>query len=494
MKYSFTYGILLSLLLVVGCSSDDVVVEPTEEDVSYTSGSADFTTFVALGNSLTAGYCDGALSLQSQESSLPNILSQQFALAGGGDFTQPLVSDNLGGVTMSGVQIFDNRLILSFANYDPAPVNVSGTPTTDITNVLSGSYNNMGVPGAKIFHLTAAGYGSLDGLLSGTANPFFVRFASSTDASVISDAMVQNPTFFSLWIGNNDVLSYARGGGVGEDQTGNYDPTMYGSEDITDPTVFGSVYNDLLAALTANGAKGVVANIPDITTIPYFTTVPYNPIPLDAATAATINDAFAAYNGGLQLAYSYGMITADEMNKRMIVFAAGENNAMLMEDEYLTDLSALGMPNYRLTTQNDLIVLTAQGIIGTTVNNDDTMINGVSVPLGDKWVLTPEEQLVAATAQTSYNLSIETLASSYGLAFVDVEGVMYDLANGGITVNGSTLTSTYATGGAFSLDGVHPSSRGYAYLSNVFIAAINSTYGSNLPEVDLLDYTALYLE
>ncbi|GLB50643.1 outer membrane protein [Neptunitalea sp. Y10] len=478
----------------MGCSSDDAMMVDDEEEVVYTNGSADFSTFVALGNSLTAGYSDGALSLQGQEASLPYILSEQFSLVGGGEFTQPLVSDNLGGMTLGGQQILDNRLILSFASGSPAPVNVSGMPSTEVSSVLSGGFNNMGVPGAKIFHLGVEGYGNVGGLLNGTANPYFVRFASSANASIMADAMAQSPTFFSLWIGNNDILSYAIAGGAGENQAGNLDPTTYGSNDITDPNVFAAVYNGLLQILTSGGAKGVVANIPDITTIPYFTTVPYNPVPLDATTAGMLNAAFANYNAGLQQMQSYGFITMDEMNARTIVYSEGASNAMLIEDEDLTDLTAYGIPNYRLTTANDLIVLTAQNIIGTTVNEDPTLINGVSVPLSDQWVLTPQEQQMVATAQTSFNATIDALATNYGLAMVDVEGVMDMLANGGITVNGSTLTSTYATGGAFSLDGVHPSSRGYAYLANEFIAAINATYGSDLPGVNPIDYTALYLE
>lgn len=492
-KSVFYVSCLIGLGFLIGCDSDEMVMEE-ETPVVYTSGSADFSNFVALGNSLTAGYADGALSVQGQTVSLPNILAQQFSLAGGGDFTQPMMNDNLGGMTYGGTQIVSNRLILSFATGSPVPVNVSGAPTTEVTSTLSGSFNNMGVPGAKVFHLGVQGYGNVGGVLTGTANPYFARFASSSTASVIGDAMAQDPTFFMLWIGNNDILSYAIAGGDGTDQTGNYNPATYGSNDITDPNVFASAYNGLLQTLTSGGAKGVVANIPDITAIPYFTTVPYNPVPLDAATASQLNSGFAAYNGGLQLAYTYGMITEAEKNKRTITFTAGSNNALLITDESLTNLSALGMPSYRQTTAADLVVFTAQTIIGTTVNGDPTMINGVSVGLADKWVLTPEEQQKITTAQAAYNTTIAALAGQYGLAFVDVKSVLDQLASGGVTVNGSVLTDAYATGGAFSLDGVHPSPRGYAYLANVFIQQINAKYGSDLPLVDPLDYTALYLE
>ncbi|MDN3709463.1 hypothetical protein QW060_20915 [Myroides ceti] len=91
-----------------------------------------------------------------------------------------------------------------------------------------------------------------------------------------------NPTFFTNWIGSNDVLAYALSGGTGVDQKGNTNPATYGSDDITDPNVFAQVYATIMNTLTANGAKGVVATIPSVTSIPYFTTVKYNPLSVAA--------------------------------------------------------------------------------------------------------------------------------------------------------------------------------------------------------------------
>src|SRR5690606_32355776 len=104
--------------------------------------------------------------------------------------------------------------------------------------------------------------GNVEGVATGGANPYFARFASSSGASVIEDAVAQNPTFFTLWIGNNDVLGFATSGGVGEDQTGNLNPSTYGSSDITDPQVFASVYSEIVGQLVADDAEGVLINIP----------------------------------------------------------------------------------------------------------------------------------------------------------------------------------------------------------------------------------------
>ncbi len=486
-------------LLFISCSDDDIVDQITVDPpaIDYTSGSANFSNYVAVGNSLTAGYSDLALFVDGQTASYPNMMASNFALVGGGAFNIPFMADNLGGATLGGQPILGNRLFLSFASGDPVPTPVSGTGSTEISNALSGTFNNMGVPGAKSYHLVAPGYGNVAGVAAGLANPYYARFASSSTSTVLGDAAMQNPSFFSLWIGNNDILGFATSGGAGVDQAGNLDPSTYGGNDITDPNVFANVYDGLLQTLTANGADGVIANIHDVTSIPFFTTVPYNPVPLDEATAALLNGAYATYNGGLLQLQGLGAISAEEVARRTISFAAGEGNAVVLIDEDLTDLTGFNsaLINMRQATAEDLIVFTAQTIIGTLANpNDPTSINGVAVPLADNWVLTPEEQLLVSTALTSYNQTIAALASVYDVAFVDANSFLNDIDAAGVLLSdGSTVTSTYGTGGGFSLDGVHPSPRGYALLANLFVETINAKYGSNLPGVDPLDYTGLYI-
>ncbi|MEM1337501.1 MAG: G-D-S-L family lipolytic protein [Bacteroidota bacterium] len=492
-------------LLFVACEDDDEgTAMQMEEPVVITSGSADFTNYVALGNSLTAGFSDNALFAMGQEASFPNMLASNFALAGGGDFTIPFMADDLGGATLGGMQILGNRLILSFVTGSPTPVPVDTmTFGTEISQTLTGPFNNMGVPGAKSYHLLAPGYGNVLGVAAGTANPYYARFASSPDATILGDAAAQSPSFFSLWIGNNDVLGYVTAGGAGADQTGNLDPSTYAGPDISDPNVVAGSIDAILQTMTSNGAQGVIANLPDVTSIPFLTTVPYNPVPLDQATANVLNEAYAAYNGGLQLAAApvaaggLGLITPEEAARRTIVFQAGATNAAVMIDEDLTDLTFVNpaLINMRQTTPEDLIVLPASSFIGTLANPaDPTSINGVAIPLSDQWVLTPEEQQVANTALEAYNQLILGLSQQYDLAFVDANALLIELRDSGFALSdGSVVTADFGTGGGFSLDGVHPSPRGYAILANAFVDAINAKYGSNLPGVDPLDFTGLYI-
>jgi len=495
MKKYFYILLMLTGLIFTACEPE--FSNPIGEG-TYTSGDADFSKYVAVGNSLTAGYTNGTLYKSGQSMSFPKILSEQMKLAGGGDFTQPYLDDDtkdIGGLTLLGNVIAEPKLVIDASQ--GAVERINETPTIEVSNIHPGPYNNMGVPGAKIYHLAASGYGDLANIALGKANPYYVRMASSTAATVIQDAASQNATFFTLWIGNNDVLSYATSGGVGTDQTGNQDVTTYGPNDITDPGVFGYLYQQFLDALTANGAKGVVATIPDVASVPYFTTIPYNPIPLDdQATVDALNNAYAQYNAGIQAALANNLIDQDEATARMISFGLGAN-PMVIEDADLTDLSGLGIPSIRQTSDEDLVVLPAKSVIGVAPDpNNPQLVYGLTIPLENKWILTKKEIERVRNATAAYNATITALADAKGLAVADMAMVMQKLHNNLVIEDGSIYTADYFNGTnldelAFGLDGVHPNSRGYAIIANEFIKAIESKYNANLPLVTPAQYPTI---
>ena len=489
---------VLAVLSVTSCKTD---FETDVADIAVTSGEADFSKYVALGNSLTSGYRDGTVYLDGQLESYPAMIAEQMQKAGGGTFTQPLVPDNIGG--FANIPGFRGKLTLQVVNGALTPVYSTAVSTLDR---LTGTYNNMGVPGAKSFHLVTNGYGNMAGLASGTANPYFVRFASSSTASVLEDAMAQNPTFFSLWIGNNDVLSYATSGGVGTNQTGNTNPRTYSSNDITDPNVLAGSIKAVLEGMKSVGAtKGVIANIPNVTSIPFFTTVPYNAVPLDEAQATALN---AQLVGRLK-----PVLTALGQGDRLKTLVVGQN-PLLIKDETLTDLSAqitavltrngvsaaeaafIGITygQARHTTSEDLILLSTKPVIKSKVTGVSEQFNklGITYPLEDKYVLTKSEVAQVQIATNAYNTQIKALAEAYGLAFVDANAKMVELGkNSGIQYNGVNYSTTFVTGGSFSLDGVHLTGKGYAVIANEFIKAINVKYKSNLRQVNPNNYSGV---
>lgn len=478
MKFKYIFFTLL-----VGFLSCEENESPIPEQVvlpELVSGSADFSNYVAVGASFTAGFTDGGLFIASQENSFPNILSKEFAKVGGGSFDQPLMNDNSGGILVGGNVVRGYRLTFNSAIPGPQPLNAFlqglGAPAPPITTEagvnIGSDFNNFGITGAKSWHLVAPGYGAF--------NPYYARIASSPTASVLTDAMNKNPTFFTLSeVGGNDVLGYATSGGDGTNA-------------ITPTGQFNDALTTLIDGLTANGAKGVLTNVPYITDLPHFTTVPHNPVPLDAPTAGFLNSAaaYGAYNAGIVQAFAFLVANTpltqamadEEIAKRTITFSASPNNAVVIMDESLTDLSAISasLVSIRQATAEDLLVLPSSAFIGTTVGGNAQLINGVSVPLGDKWVLTPEEQDEIKTATDAYNVTIAGVASSNdNIALVDLNAILTDVAANGVNFDGFNLTADLVTGGIVSLDGIHLNARGYAFMANKFLEAIDANFGSN---------------
>src|SRR5512132_800337 len=104
-------------------------------------GKADFTRFVALGDSYGAGVESNSLNQNHQQYSWPAIIARQ---AGAPDFQQPLVS--FPGISNE-LQLVD---IISFPpGIAPAPG--TGQP---VNLTLARPYNNLSIPGANVTDLT----------------------------------------------------------------------------------------------------------------------------------------------------------------------------------------------------------------------------------------------------------------------------------------------------------------------------------------------------
>ena len=488
--------VVVAAYVLAGCDPD---ISGSSRDPD--AGRADFSIFVAVGDSLTAGYGDRALYRSIQQSSMAQILAQQFALAGGGEFDQPLMpkgatgSLNFGGTDLGRI----DRAVLK-ATGDPdrpvSPQTITPVQSTDIQVRVAGAgnFNNMGIPGMKSFHMLLPGYGelSLDAFLGGTSNPYFARFASSDVTAVISDAANQVPSFFTYWVGNNDIMLYALDGGAPNNRV---PPYGVGTSDITNPAVFEASYNAALAVLKTPTNMGLLINIPGPASVPYFTTVPFNAIPLTQAQADDANLGFAAYNlvvqtrVGLAAGGATCGIDQAEADRRLISFVAGQN-AVVILDESLTDLtSCLGptVVNMRQATAEDYVILPTSSKLGMDAGGG--ALWGISAPLLDADVLTKFEFDQVETARSAYNATIKAAADADpDLLFFDAAAKLVELDETGILYGSGGVSSTFAQGGAFSLDGFHPTPRGNAVIANEIFKVINAGFDAFIPPVDPSDY------
>ncbi|MBU2553880.1 MAG: hypothetical protein KKF98_05425 [Bacteroidetes bacterium] len=428
--------------------------KPEVNEFTPSKGTADFTTYVALGNSLTAGYADGALYKSGQMYSFANILGQQFETVGAGKFVQPVVNSEFG--------VLPGKLKLGYSTdcrgvTSLGPVSDAGE-LDSYTNHVDYAVNNMGVPGAKVIHLLAPGYGNIQNLPLGLANPYFVKFAATPDITVLEQALSLSPTFFSLWIGNNDVLGYATSGGVGDV--------------ITPVDQFGGAYAMLVQNLTQGGAKGVLANIPSITDAAFFTTIPYNivaiPDTMQYAVDA-LNAAYAGYNAAME-----------QMQKDYrIHFQLGPNPMVIM------DPGMEGVPEYlqfRQMTANELALLTLPQ------DSIKCATWGSAVPVPNQYILTEKEITNVTEAITQFNDIIKSTATNNDLAFVDFNAIMHQVATTGLMFEGVTFTPTFVQGNVFSLDGIHLTPQANALVANYYIDAINAKYSANVPKVSITGY------
>ena len=466
------------MLALSSCETD--IVNPDEvypePYLDIDSGDADFSTYVSMGGGLAAGWSDGSLFMAGQMNSFPNIMSGVMSMAGGGEFTQPYVDNNVGGMLVGGAEFWGERQYFDGAG----PAGVSGNITTEATSTIPGPYNNMAFPFVNAIHNVAPGYGSLAGLAQGLANPWFVRAASSQSATVLGDALAQQPTFVTV-VPGDDFSAWALFGG----------PTA--EVDLTSAQGMFTGVGATLQTLGASVPGGVVTNLPDPSNTATFNTVSYDAIPLDQATSDMLNGAFLAYNGGLAAAAAFGLITADEAAARTIVWAAG-NNPVLMEDEYLTDLSVLGLPSIRQTSADDKINLFGAPFLGATPDPSNPMaIVGVSVPVGDFVVLSSDEIATLQSQLATANGAIAGLVPS-GWALFDLHGLYNEIATTGIYEDEFNMTGDLVFGGFFGLDGYFPTSRGYALIAKRMMETIDNNYGSNLSDagLDIGDYPTNY--
>ena len=444
MKFSSSLFTLLSVtVFAFGCKPNLDIPEPA-------SGEANFSKSIAVGGNYMAGYQDGALYQDGQARSIPALLARQFALAGGGEFNQVLLADNNGfGWNLKPWEswfVKASRLNYRFdcegtRSLGPVKDSLSRNAATLLfSNNYSAANCNFSIPFARTTELFSASLGVNPG--TNYANPFYFRIASNPGSStVISDAQNATATFFSAWLGMEDIYEYARQGGEGTT--------------IMSPALFSNYLDSVFSRLRQNGAKGCIANIPDFRSFPYYTLIPWNGADLTASKADSLTDIYA---------------TAGLTN---IVFSEG-NNGFIIND-------AAAPAGVRQIHSGEYLTL--------SIPLDSMKCNFLGVlfaVLPDRYVLDSSEVAYIDQMTASYNAIIAQKAQQYGLAFADANSYFASVQSG-IKWNGVKFTTEFVSGGFFSLDGYHPNQNGYALITNEFIKAINLKFKSSVPTLNCTD-------
>jgi hypothetical protein len=430
-------------VIITGCQDRSNLTAPTPQ--SPKSGTADFTRFVTIGNSITAGYESSALFQDAQVWAYGN----QIAKLVNTNFAMPLISDpGLGG-----------QLVLHQISPSPEIISLpsSGVP---LNLLYQAPYNNLGIPGAMVYDVLNAkdSLTCFSNVFGGKPNPFFNLILRGIGTQ-FHQASLLHPTFVTCWIGNNDVLGYATSGGVSPSSP-------------TPAATFGALYSVLADSLASLGAKVVVANIPDVTTIPFFTTIG----PMFAESAPWRYFASKGLPGfcyGHHEAGATGIADSSDLaNLRVLITLQGQGA-----------LAFIGDTTGAYYTVNHITV--PQGVItqypfGLVPYN----------PFPDQFVLDPSEIQTAATAVAAFNTTISTVASAKGFGLVDINAVfnnifLQSVMHGGLTYSGVEFTAFFISGGLFSLDGVHPTGQGQGLIADEFLKVINAKFGAAYPLINL---------
>ncbi len=434
--------LVLPVLLTAGCTLD---APDSPEGLAAPSGTAVFANYVAIGNSLTAGFMDGGLMATGQMSSYPRLMAGQMGLANGpGDmeFSQPWI--NAPGIGSAAAPSGENY-VAGVYFYDQGTRSLGILGETSLANVQTDllaavaqptPYHNLGVPGAQLTDVmnaydryTAASY-----LAFGVENPYFDfinRYslfgnvsmpATSTTpsyetASMFGQGVAKGPTLATVWIGNNDVLGGATSG------------TVIPGVTITDPAVFDARYKGMLTTFaggllkrTGFPATIVVANIPEISDIPYFW-----PVPVFNATLPE------ALGGSWPLGF-------EEEDVALVRFTVA---TWLATANPATDQIPA---SYTLTATE----VAAVGAAVTAFNNSITEAVQMVNALG-----------LAQCGQVDANAIMAGLPAAQKTHFLLLVGQ-------GMSVDQAAATTL------FSLDGIHPNNAGYAVIADAFLDQVGA--------------------
>ncbi|MGA7837752.1 MAG: SGNH/GDSL hydrolase family protein [Ignavibacteriaceae bacterium] len=432
-KLNIILGLLLTAAVFFGCQ-DRSELAGVNPQVTL-SGNVDVSKYVSIGNSLTAGYQSSALYQSAQQYSYPNLIAKQ---GGYGGFAQPLISDpGIGG----------RIKIVSLDPFVTATDPSSGVP---LALTYGAPYDNLGIPGVVLGDVmnstTTSG--------SYSKSPF-IDIILRGQGTQWQQTKVQQPSLITLWIGNNDVLGFATSGGA--------KPTS-----PTPSATFGFLYGQLADSLAATGAKVVVANIPNVTAIPFFTTV--GPGFAQMLIAAGAQGFYYQDHNFVPTAGAPAQLSG------------GQLLLTLVSQSYI---AYFGRPSGKFYKDNNL----NPALFGV----DTTKPFGASLqnPIPNALILDAGEISTANQATTDFNTAITNAVTKYPsqFALVDVNSLFNSIrasdATGGTTYNGVKFTTTFVTGGLFSLDGVHPTAQGQAIVANEFLKVINDKFGSSYPLIDV---------
>lgn len=397
-----------ALLLAAACSDPVDIVRPDTP-----AGGDLFARYVALGNSLTAGYQSGGIDDSTQRESYAYLLATRSMET---RFAYPSLAAPGCPPPIANFQT-QARVVIGTAANGGAVCGLRAQ--AGLTEIL----NNVAVPGATSFDLiarTTASSNTLTTLILG-------------GVSQVAKALAADPTFVSVWIGNNDVLAAAVSGVL--------TATPGVLPGVTPPATFAANFNTIADSLALGESLegGVAIGVINVTAAPIL-----------FPAAVILNPQFKA--------------GFDQF--------AGRATTVLPNCTGSTSLLSFQLASAIRSGAHPAVISCRKGDFPQ------------SALVGDLFVLDAAEQTSITATVTAYNAAIRAKADALGWAYYDPNPALAALrANNTIPPFPNLADPINPFGPAISLDGVHPRRPAHVIVANGVAAAINAEYGTSLGAV-----------
>ena len=396
-----------TILAVAGCETTREVFGP-----STPSGGEIFRNYVSIGNSITAGFQSNGINDSTQRQAYPVLLAR----AMGTRFAYPALT--MPGCPAPIANTQTGALVGQVGT--TLPPTCSARIPSSVTDIL----NNVAVPGARV----------LDPTSPTDASNALTTFVLGGKTQV-QKALEAEPTFVTIWIGNNDVLQAGLSGILVPT------PALGQAGIRSTPAQYQTAYDALTSQLTggAPGVKGVLMGVAQVANLPSMS--------------------------------SGGLIAATAQYQTALNTAAG--TPVTIHPNCTGSTSLVNVPQLLAAIRaktHPAVVSCAPGAL--------------PAPVGDVFILDATEQATLSSTIAAYNTYIKSKADALGFAYWDPNPLFTaKRASGEIPAFPNLGSATATFGTLISLDGVHPSAAAHVLIANELIAVINTKYGTALKPV-----------
>jgi hypothetical protein len=408
--------------LSVGAIGLVLSIAACEDDnvhITGPKGQEDFARYVSIGTSVSMGIQSDGVFYATQQTAWPALLAHQvFA----NKFTIPLLQGPGCYSPLIAPLQFQKRL--SGATY---PGILASDQVCALLGTISLPTNNVAIDGATTYaalRVTPETTTVAPTTVEPDQRKRLYRAVLAPGKSQVTSMMAQNPTLVSVELGANEVLRSVTGGILVPAAAYRQDNATFTFYPFT---LWQPQYDAIVDSVAKTGAKALLVSVPLIPSL--VGVYPGNDFYLQAA-------AFQSFGV---------VVNADCQGNTNLIYAFGKV------------FTALGSPKpYNFSCTNN--------------------------PAAADFILTAADTTFIDNLIRQMNTHIQAAATAHGWAYLDLNGSLASFVAAKTPFSLSKFLGCVRPFGQYiSLDGIHPTADGQQEIANAAAAALNATYGFEIP-------------